>query len=79
MKKKKVEPLEPLRPVYAWMTLKQAAEFCGLSYSFLRKAASSCQLAVYVTGYGSTAKIVVDPVDLDAWRRKHLIYRPAID
>lgn len=77
-----VKPVAPVaaRPIYPWMTLEQAAEFCGVSYTYLRKAAQSSELATYQTpSQGQTAKILVDAADLEAWRQRHFVYRPALE
>ncbi len=68
------------RPIYPWLDLAAAAEFCGVSYSYLRQAAKSGELATYQTpSAGQTAKILVDTSDLEAWRQRHFVYRPALD
>lgn len=76
--KKNATSTTSARTIYAWMTLKEAAEFVGLNYKFLAEAARRRDLAVYATSDGPTAKILVDPVDLDDWRRRCLVHRPAI-
>ena len=78
MRGKNSAPPSPYRQIYAWLTLQEAAEFCGLSYKFLNEAAKRRDLAFFATSEGATAKILVDPVDLDIWRRTCLVHRPAI-
>lgn len=76
--KKNATPATTARTIYAWMTLQEAADFCGLSYKFVNEAAKRRDLTVYATSDGATAKILVDPVDLDDWRRRCLVHRPAL-
>ena len=71
---KKAKLLLPLLPVNQYLSLEQVAECCGVSKKVVAKAVRIGQLATTKTVQG----LEVASRDMDSWRRKHFVFRPAL-